>query len=312
MNQNSNWKNLFASKPGPTPLECLQDYLEVSIWVKRDDLNHCLVQGNKLRKLKYNFKQAIEECHSKVATFGGAWSNHILATAVAAQLCGIKSVGFIRGDELKHNRKKWSDTLKSAEEKGMQLVFLSRQEYRLKSLAATVKDFIEDSEDKLYFIPEGGSNALALQGVEEIIGELKLQIDEPTHIVSACGTGGTLAGLIDGVANQGWKTKVLGIPVLKGGEFLKKDIEKLSKYHNQVDWELYGDYHAGGYAKLDNKTLKFAQEFSNKTAIKLDKIYTAKAFYAAYDLIKNGDIAKGSKVVILHTGGLQGGVIEPS
>ncbi|MCF6319857.1 MAG: 1-aminocyclopropane-1-carboxylate deaminase/D-cysteine desulfhydrase, partial [Proteobacteria bacterium] len=120
---------------------------------------------------------------------------------------------------------------------------------------------------------------------------------------------GTLAGLIDGVAKGGWKTKILGVPVLKGGEFLQHDIENLCKYHNNTQWKLYCDYHAGGYAKMDNKTRCFAQKFTNNNGIKLDKIYTAKTFYAAYDLIKKGQIPKGSKIVILHTGGLQGGTV---
>ena len=142
----------------------------------------------------------------------------------------------------------------------------------------------------------------------EVVDELNDQIKEPSIIISACGTGGTLAGLIDGVFKQGWKTRVMGIPVLKGGEFLLKDIKNLSESHSKVNWQLFCDYHAGGYAKMNEQTLNFAKEFTHKNKIKLDKVYTAKAFYAAYDLIKKGEIAEGSHVVILHTGGLQGGV----
>ncbi len=309
MNKKQQWQKLFYQKLAPTPVERLEKYLGTTIFVKRDDLNHPLVQGNKLRKLKYNFKQAIDENYTTVATFGGAWSNHILATATAANYCGLNSVGFIRGEELKSNRSKWSTTLQSAEQKGMRLVFLNRQDYRLKYMAPIVQAVLRESYNKVYLVPEGGSNLLAIKGVEEIIEELKQQMDEPTHIISACGTGGTLAGLIDGVAKQGWKTKVLGIPVLKGGEFLQQEIQSLSTQFKRIEWKLYCDYHAGGYAKMDNKTLEFAHNFTKNTRIKLDKIYTAKVFYAAYDLIKKGEIPEDSKVVILHTGGLQGGVI---
>ena len=309
MNKKQQWQKLFDQRLTPTPVERLENYLGTTVFVKRDDLNHPTVQGNKLRKLKYNFKQAIDKKHTTIATFGGAWSNHILATATAANYCRLNSIGFIRGEELKSNRSKWSTTLKSAEQKGMKLVFLNRQDYRLKVIAPIVQSVIGGSNNRVYLVPEGGSNLLAIKGVEEIIEELKQQVGEPTHIISACGTGGTLAGLIDGVAKQGWKTKVLGIPVLKGGEFLQQEIQNLSTQYKRTEWKLYCDYHAGGYAKLDKKTLNFTQKFTNDTEIKLDKIYTAKAFYAAYDLIRKGEIPEGSKVVILHTGGLQGGVI---
>lgn len=307
MNRKILWQQLFITKP--TKVESIGCYRGVSIVVKRDDLNHKLVQGNKLRKLKYNFKHAIDEEYQGVATFGGAWSNHILATSTAANSCGLESIGFIRGDELKDNQHKWSDTLKKAEKQGMRFVFLNRQDYRLKLKSPLVRSFIRQSQSKLYFIPEGGSNQLALKGVVEIIDELKEQIEEPSHIISACGTGGTLAGLIDGISKQGWQTQVLGIPVLMGGEFLYKDVENLSNCHQKIEWKLFCDYHAGGYAKMNEKTLSFAQEFTLNNQIDLDKIYTAKSFYAAYDLINKGKIEVGSNLVILHTGGLQEGTV---
>ncbi|MCF6318864.1 MAG: cysteine desulfhydrase, partial [Proteobacteria bacterium] len=174
MTQNQKWQQLF--NPKPSPVEHLGNYLGVDVSVKRDDLNHSLVQGNKLRKLKYNLKLAILEKYRCVATFGGAWSSHILATATAASYCGLDSIGFIRGDELKFSKNKWSTTLKSAEQQGMKLVFLSRQDYRLKLTAPPVKSILEESQNKVYLIPEGGSNSLAVQGVEEIIVEMKQQI----------------------------------------------------------------------------------------------------------------------------------------
>jgi 1-aminocyclopropane-1-carboxylate deaminase len=302
------WSHLF--NPGTTPLNLIQDYQNVNIFIKRDDLNHVTIQGNKLRKLKYNIKYAIDNNYNSIATFGGAWSNHIVATARAAELCHINCIGFIRGDELENHPDKWSPTLVQASNCGMQLVFLNRQEYRQKLKGESVKRFIENSSYSIYTIPEGGSNLLALQGVSEIIEELTEQTKEPDYIIAACGTGGTLAGIIDGVEKHNWQTKVIGISVLKGANYLTDEVKSLSRHHSKVNWHISHDYHAGGYAKIDKKTECFAKEFSQKSGIFLDKIYTAKAFYGAYDLIKLGDIQEKSRIVIIHTGGIQGGIIE--
>jgi 1-aminocyclopropane-1-carboxylate deaminase len=245
---------------------------------------------------------------NQLVTFGGAFSNHIVAIAQAAKLARLNIVGFIRGEELHEESDKWSQTLHDASKAGMQLVFLSRKEYRLKEKSETVKRYLPYFKNFM-MIPEGGSNALALLGVAEIVEELAKQIEPPTHIVTACGTGGTCAGLIDGVYKQGWDTKIIGIPVLKGAEFLVNDIENLSQHQHQINWQLYFDYHAGGYAKLENNYVSFGQQFSKKTEIPLDKIYNVKSFFATYDLIERGIIAAGSDVVILHTGGLQGGIV---
>lgn len=307
MNQLRKWEKLFCVQT--TPVQMQYDKKNSQILVKRDDLNHDVIQGNKLRKLKYNLKFAIENNYRVIATFGGAWSNHIVATAKAVHLCGLQSIGFIRGDELEKHEEKWSETLKISAQYGMQLIFLSRQEYKRKQSSKKVTSFINNHDSSIYVIPEGGSNDLALLGVAQIIGELAQQIDEPSHIVTACGTGGTAAGLIDGVVKQGWNTKIIGIPVLKGAAYLNDEVKKLSKYHNQANWKLYCDYHAGGYAKINQQTLAFAKEFTHENKINLDKIYNAKSFYATFDLIDKGKIPMGSSVVILHTGGLQGGII---
>lgn len=291
-----------------SPCQEIGVFKTVKIFCKRDDLNHPIIQGNKLRKLKYNIGHALENKSQKIVTFGGAYSNHIAAIAQAAKLSGLSCLGFIRGDELKNNQRKWSQTLQEANRTGMELVFLSREDYRLKQHSKVAK--LSLSKIKNYtIIPEGGSNSLALLGVAEIIEELAQQIKAPKYIITACGTGGTCAGLIDGVAQQGWDTKVIGIPVLKGAKFMQEDIQRLSQFHQRVDWQLYFDYHAGGYAKLTEKYILFGKEFSQKTNIPLDRIYNIKSFYAAYDLISKAEIKADSSVVILHTGGLQGGVI---
>jgi len=300
------YNTLFCTKKSPCVL--LKPFKKVNLICKRDDLNHPTVQGNKLRKLKYNFLHALENNFSQLATFGGAYSNHIVAIAQAAKLSNIKVLGFIRGNELRGSPEKWSQTLHDANNAGMELVFLSRQEYRQKEQSLTVENHLSQAQ-RTYLIPEGGSNKLALLGVVEIIDELAEQIEPPTHIITACGTGGTCAGLIDGVAKHGWQTKVIGIPVLKGAKFLQQDIKNLSQQHSQVDWQLYFNYHGGGYAKLEERQLLFGKTFSQSTNIPLDKVYNVKSFFATYDLIKKGEINAKSSVVILHTGGLQGGVI---
>jgi len=278
----------------------------VEISVKRDDLNHPVIQGNKLRKLKYNIKDAIKKGCKLLATFGGAYSNHLLATAQAAQLCGLKSLCFVRGDELEGQTHKWSQTLLQAQTFGMKFVFLNRQEYKLKQESTTVKNILKNNSMPSHLIPEGGSNSAAVQGVKEIIKELLQYNSLPSHIICACGTGGTLAGLIEGVAQYKIKAQIIGIPVLKGAEFLNKDIIRLSPHQAQVQWQLNHGYHAGGYAKINKKTLDFAYDFRQTHHITLDKIYTAKAFYGAYDLISKGVIKANASVVIIHTGGLQG------
>ncbi len=299
-------RNIFSSEK--SPCQTIQTFNNVNIICKRDDLNHPIIQGNKLRKLKYNIVDALQNGVSQLATFGGAYSNHIVAVAQAAKMAKMSIVGFIRGEELHQATSQWSHSLHQAHKAGMELVFLSRQQYRLKQQSEVVKQYLSHYKNVM-IIPEGGSNALALLGVAEIIEELAQQIKPPTHIITACGTGGTCAGLIDGVANQGWQTKVIGIPVLKGAEFLKASIKNLSQKHKQVEWQLYCDYHAGGYAKLADNYATFGQEFSQRTGVPLDKIYNVKSFYAMYDLINKGEIKAGSSVVILHTGGLQGGLV---
>ena len=300
------WNQVFC--PAPTHLQKLNSINGVEVWVKRDDLNHPVIQGNKLRKLKYNIKIALEDDCKQLLTFGGAYSNHLLATAQAAQLCGLVSLGFVRGDELEKQGHKWSQTLLQAQKCGMEFVFINRHEYRQKEHSKTVKTYLENNKLKSYLIPEGGSNKAAVTGVQEILNELKQQNLSPSHIICACGTGGTLAGLVEGAAEQKIKAQIIGVPVLKGAEFLTQDIIKLAPNHAQVQWYLNHDYHAGGYAKNNQQILDFAAKFSLETTIPLDKIYTSKSFYAAFDLIDKGEIKPNSSVLIIHTGGLQGGL----
>jgi 1-aminocyclopropane-1-carboxylate deaminase len=284
------------------------DLLGVEVTVVREDLNHPVVQGNKLRKLKYNLIAAGEHKANTILTFGGAYSNHLVATAYAAQKLGFDSIGVVRGDELENNQAIWSETLYQCQQYGMQLVFVSRTEYRLKQQAPTVKTLLEQTPG-LFVVPEGGSNAAAVKGMAEVLVDLPEELSQTSHLICPVGTGGTLAGLTKGVLDQNWHCKVYGVAVLKGLQSVKSDINQwLGVQESTVDWQILPDFHCGGYAKSTPELESFAIAFKQKHGFSLDKIYNSKSFYALAQLIKNGVITDKDKPVIIHTGGLQGGV----
>lgn len=281
--------------------------LGVGVWVKRDDLNHPVVQGNKLRKLKHNLKQAQQLGKKTLVTFGGAYSNHLLATAYAAQQAGFKSLGVVRGAELASQQSRWSETLYRCHQLGMVLKFVSRADYRLKEDSSEVREILAQTE-QAFLIPEGGSNGWAVAGMAEIVAELSEQVPTPTHLICPVGTGGTLAGLILGVAQQAWRCQVIGVAVLKGLHGVKDDINQwLGDRSSQVDWRINHDYHCGGYAKSTPELARFAVTFAQQHGFELDKVYNSKSFYALAGLISQGVISPGDRPLIIHTGGLQGG-----
>ncbi|WP_190809819.1 1-aminocyclopropane-1-carboxylate deaminase/D-cysteine desulfhydrase [Flagellimonas sp. S3867] len=266
----------------------------VTLYIKREDTIHPHISGNKYRKLKYNLLEAKQQNHTTLLTFGGAFSNHIAATACAGKETGFKTIGVIRGEELKDN---WqgNPTLKLAHEHGMEFHFVSRSDYRKKN----EKEFTEELESlfgRFYCLPEGGTNAQAVKGCEEILTEADAVFD---FICSCVGTGGTIAGLINSA--QGHQT-VWGFPALKG-DFLKEDIRKFARNEN---WNLISDYHFGGYAKVDASLIDFINTFKKETGIPLDPIYTGKMLFGIFDLIKKDTFKKGTQILAIHTGGLQG------
>lgn len=265
-----------------------------SVYIKREDLIHPIVSGNKFRKLKYNIVQAKVENKTQLLTFGGAYSNHIAAVAYAAKENGFRSIGIVRGDELKGKINN-NPTLRFAQECGMEFDFVSRENYRLKE----ERTFVEDLKQKFgdfYLIPEGGTNELAIKGCEEIL----TQDDEIfNYICCAVGTGGTISGLINSLKpNQ----KVLGFPSLKG-DFLGDEIRKFVKNNR---WELIQDYHFGGYGKVNGELIAFINSFLERTGIPLDPIYTGKMVFGVMDLIRANYFPEGSKILLIHTGGIQG------
>lgn len=263
-----------------------------NLFVKRDDLIDPYISGNKWRKLKYILAKAKAENKTHLVTFGGAYSNHLVATAAAASRSGLKSTAFVRGEEVKN------EMLLLCSLFGMQLIFTDRESYRDKHQLFN-QHFA--SNDKAYFIDEGGASLEATIGCTEIISE----IAEPhNHIFCAAGTGTTAAGLLRGIQQQRLNTKLHIIPVLKGGSFIKDEIAKYTPLSDHL--ELHLDYHFGGYAKTTPELIDFIKMFTAQTGLLLDPVYTAKMCFAIVDLQKQGLIGENDKILAIHTGGLMG------
>lgn len=267
----------------------------ISVFIKREDLLHPQISGNKFRKLKYNLHAARQLGYQSLLTFGGAYSNHIAAVAAAGDEFGFNTIGIIRGDELlgKIND---NPTLRLAQQQGMRLVFISRADYRRK----TEPNFIQALQNQFgefYLIPEGGTNPLAVQGCTEILtAQDKQQFD---YICCAVGTGGTIAGLIESSTDQ---QMVLGFPALKG-DFLQAEIQQWTQ---KTNWELVPGYHWGGYAKTTPALLQFVQDFYGQNGIEIEPVYTGKMLFGIFDLIQQGYFPAHSQILVIHTGGLQG------
>lgn len=278
----------------PTPYQTLAFPSSVQLTIKRLDLIHPQISGNKFYKLKYNLLAAQQQGLTQVLTFGGAFSNHIAATAYAAQRFGFESIGMIRGEELA--TRDLNPTLQTAQDFGMQLHFVSRAEYRLRHEAEYIQR-LQLQYPQAFIVPEGGSNALALQGTQEILSE----DDRKNYDVICCavGTGGTIAGLIESSSEQ---QQILGFSALKG-DFLKRDIQQ---WTNKSNWSLTDAYCCGGYAKTTVELLQFMQHFEQKYAISLEQVYTAKMMMGLFDLIQQQYFPENSRILAIHTGGLQG------
>lgn len=267
---------------------------QISLYIKREDLIHPFVSGNKFRKLKYNLLQAKANGKTKILTFGGAFSNHIAAVAYAGKEHNFETVGIIRGEELASKISE-NPTLTFAQNCGMKFDFVTREEYRDKATFSFIEKLNEQFGD-FYLVPEGGTNGLAVQGCQEILTPEDAIF---SHVCCAIGTGGTISGLINSAKpNQ----KIIGFPALKG-DFLSDDIRN---FVTNTNWELQNDYHFGGYAKINEVLIHFINEFREQTTIPLDPIYTGKLMFGIIDLINKGYFSEGAKILAIHTGGLQG------
>lgn len=269
------------------------EYRHQRISIKRLDLIHPQISGNKFFKLKYNLLAARQQGFEKVLTFGGAYSNHIAATAFAAHKFGFQSLGMIRGEELA--QRPFNPTLATAQQFGMQLEFISRNAYRQKDQPDFLQHLQQQYPD-FYLIPEGGTNALAVQGCREILTAEDAQFD---LICCAVGTGGTFAGLIE--ASQQHQ-QLLGFSALKG-DFLTHEVAQLTTKRN---WRILDDYCCGGYAKTTPELIQFIQTFEQRYNIPLEQVYTGKMLRGIFDLIDQDKIGPDQKILLIHTGGLQG------
>ena len=275
------------------------DHKGIQLFIKREDQIHQQISGNKYRKLKYNLREAKGKGYKRLLTFGGAYSNHILATAVAGKISGFETIGIIRGNELGRDiyaTLSQNATLSKAAQYGMQFVFISREDYRKKMNT----HFLEKMNSKFgsfFVIPEGGTNELAVKGCQEILTEEDKQFN---YICCCVGTGGTIAGLIKSSKKH---QNILGFSALKGN-FLKDEIGKYTAHQN--NWKLMMDYHFGGYGKYSDALITFINEFRKTTAIPLDPIYTGKMMFGIKDMLKKHLFPRGAKILAVHTGGLQG------
>ncbi len=264
----------------------------LNVFIKRDDLIHPLVSGNKWRKLKYVLKQAEDARKKHLVSFGGAYSNHLLATAAAAAMFGFQSTAFVRGEDVNN------PYLFLCRLHGMKLIFTDRESYRDKQ-ALFEEHFGTDSN--AFFVDEGGASPEAALGCSELVDELEQPFG---HVFCACGTGTTAAGILNGIAKHQLKTQLHAVPVLKNGGFIADEIAKYST--TTIPYQLHLDYHFGGYAKTTPQLIRFVEQFVQHTGILIEPVYTGKMLYALFDMAKAGNFKQGDNILAIHTGGTLG------
>ena len=268
---------------------------QVHLNILRLDQIHPLVSGNKWFKLKENIKNAVRQHCTSLLTFGGAYSNHLVATAAAAKASGLQSVGVVRGF---HGKEHPTETLKQCEALDMHLHYVSREDYAQKNEGEFLSE-LQALYPQAYIIPEGGDNANGIIGAGEIASYIPPDIN---LVVLAIGTGTTFAGIRSRLDNT---VHMLGFPVMKGGMYLKEEIERKLNTNNN-NWQLNADYHFGGFAKYNQELIDFMNDFYAKHHIPLDLVYTAKMMYGIFDLLQKDYFPQGSNICCIHTGGLQG------
>ncbi|WP_345953140.1 pyridoxal-phosphate dependent enzyme [Mucilaginibacter sp. PAMB04168] len=264
----------------------------LNVFIKRDDLIHPLISGNKWRKLKYILQKAHSINKNHLVTFGGAYSNHLLATAAAAARFGFASTGFVRGEEVQN------DTLFLCRLHGMKLIFVDRDTYREKQVL--YERYFGDDQ-RAYFIGEGGASAEAVQGCAELVDELPISYN---HLFCACGTGTTAAGIITGLSQHKLPTQFHAVPVFKNGNFMRNEIDRYLPF--KADYTLHTKYHFGGYAKTSPELISFIQSFVATTGILIEPVYTGKMLYALYDQVIKNRFTPGNNILAIHSGGIWG------
>lgn len=282
----------------PSPLQLIHDPIleaaKVQLYLKREDLIHPDIPGNKWRKLKYNLEAARKAGAPTLLTFGGAYSNHLRAVAAAGKLFGFSTIGIVRGEP--HSPLNWS--LQYAHDHGMALHYIDRETYRQKHTPEFIAELHRKFGD-FYLLPEGGSNDLAVKGCMEIPKEIDIDFDV---ICCSVGTGGTLAGIASGLKNS---QRAIGFSSLKDGDFLRDDVAKLqhtAKIPHQDNWQLETNYHFGGFAKTTPELQEFINTFEQQHSIRLERTYVAKMLYGIFDQIKKGAFAPNTTIVAVITG----------
>jgi len=272
----------------------LLDEYPIELWMKRDDMLHPIISGNKWRKLKYSLDHALSLHADTLISMGGAYSNHLHALAYVGKALGLKTIGFIRGEQ----PETLTPTLCELKNWGMELKFVSRSDYRLLRQYKGCLD-LPGLKPRQYWLPEGGAQALALKGVAELVNEIDVGYD---ILCAPCGTGATLAGMIEAVPDQ---VSIMGFAALKNAGFLRADVQSLLP-QSRTNWQINLDYHFGGFAKTSAELMAFIADFEHKTGIPLEPVYTGKMMYALYDLITKRTLKPGQRIIAVHTGGLQG------
>ena len=267
---------------------------KIDLWMKRDDLLHPVISGNKWRKLKYILDHALSLGSDTLISMGGAYSNHLHVMAYVGKLLGLKTIGYIRGEQPDI----LNPTLLDIKGWGMELRFLTRAEYRVLR-QYKYNRALPGIKLGQYWLPEGGAQLLALKGVSELLSEIRIPYNT---ICVPCGTGTTLAGMINEVPDE---VSILGFAALKNAHFLNDEVAGLLS-QSRNNWHINLEYHFGGFAKINADLCAFIEDFEVKTSIPLESVYTGKMMYALFDLIKKNYFAPGQCIIALHTGGLQG------
>ncbi|WP_422138436.1 1-aminocyclopropane-1-carboxylate deaminase/D-cysteine desulfhydrase [Endozoicomonas sp. ALC020] len=287
------------------PVERINTYLvgncPIAVDILRLDQVDPLISGNKWFKLKYFLIEAHSRKIRTLLSFGGAWSNHLHAMAAAGYRFGFQTIGIIRGEK----PAKPSAMLQDAERWGMRLIYVSRADYKKRYETEYQQALLKQlslSLDQLMIVPEGGSGEEGVRGCEDILDAGSIRASEYDEIWLACGTGATMAGII---RSAGSDTRVRGVAVLRGAGFLKDDIQQyLSPAATR--WNLELDYHCGGYGKTTPGLIQFILEFERETGVPLDPVYTGKLFFALKKMAQSGGLSGISRLLLIHTGGLQG------
>lgn len=267
------------------------DLAGMSVHCLRLDQIHPIVSGNKWFKLKYNLAHALAGNASTILTFGGAYSNHLIATAAAAEAFGLESIGMVRGA---HRKENLTPTLKRCEDHGMQLQFISREEYNQTKDMAWLHN-LQQQHRGSFIIPEGGNNGLGIQGAAEIASLIPA---DATHVILSVGSGATFTGIRNALDEH---IQILGFAPMKNGRYLEKELQP-----SKQNWKLIDDYHFGGFGKWKDDLIVFMNEFYHLSNIPLDVVYTGKMLYGLKQLISSGYFPANAKIVCIHTGGLQG------